>query len=304
MNDIVHGHMVQDLLQHRFGSHQKLICKYSLKYPAQAEREFQRLTNSYIRIVNQLLKEYLPEIRDAAQAELNPTSRNDDDSDLIATVKRVFFKMSVELERRATQFGLRQKIEAMANLTRKLNVREWKKAVKSTLGIDLLDDYYAGELYKTLMTRWVDDNVSLIKTIPQDSLGRMRGIVLKGYQNGETTTAIVKKIQRAYSVDRRHAQLLARDQIAKLNGDITQQQQRDAGVTEYEWSTSGDSRVRPSHAALNHKRFNWDDPPVVDAKTGRKCHPGKDYQCRCCALPVFNFETINLPVAKGGDGRG
>ena len=92
MNDIVHGHMVQDLLQHRFGSHQKLICKYSLKYPAQAEREFQRLTNSYIRIVNQLLKEYLPEIRDAAQAELNPTSRNDDDSDLIATVKRVFFK--------------------------------------------------------------------------------------------------------------------------------------------------------------------------------------------------------------------
>lgn len=105
MNDIVHGHMVQDLLQHRFGSHQKLICKYSLKYPAQAEREFQRLTNSYIRIVNQLLKEYLPEIRDAAQAELNPTSRHDDDSDLIATVKRVFSKMSVELPAQAVQWG-------------------------------------------------------------------------------------------------------------------------------------------------------------------------------------------------------
>ena len=121
---------------------------------------------------------------------------------------------------------------------------------------------------------------------------------------GKTTTAIVKQIQRTYSVDRRRAQLLARDQIAKLNGDITQQQQQDAGVVEYVWSTSGDSRVRPSHAALNHKRFRWDDPPVVDEKTGRRCHPGKDYQCRCCALPVFNIKTVDLPVTKGGDGRG
>ena len=64
MNDTVHGHMVQDLLRHRFGSHDNLICKYSSKYPVQAEREFQRLTNAYIRILNELLKEYLPEIRE------------------------------------------------------------------------------------------------------------------------------------------------------------------------------------------------------------------------------------------------
>ena len=69
MNDTVHGHMVQDLLRHRFGSHDNLICKYSPKYPAQAEREFQRVTNAYIRILNELLKESLPEIRDAARAE-------------------------------------------------------------------------------------------------------------------------------------------------------------------------------------------------------------------------------------------
>ena len=76
---------------------------------------------------------------------------------------------------------------------------------------------YTGELYRELMRKWVEDNVGLIKTIPQESLGRMREIVLEGYMNGETTTSIVKKIQKAYSTDRRHAQLLARDQIAKLN---------------------------------------------------------------------------------------
>lgn len=304
MNNTVHGHMVQDLLHHRFANREYLICKYTPKYPAQAEREFQRVTNAYIRILNELLKEYLPEIRDAARAECEAGQRHDDAGDLIAKVKSVFTQIAVELERKTSMFDLRRKIEAMANLTRKLSIREWKKAVKSTLGVDLLDDYYAGEMYRVMMERWIEENVSLIKTIPQESLGRMRRLVLEGYMNGETTTAIVKKIQRTYSVDRRHAQLLARDQIAKLNGDITQQQQRDAGVEEYVWSTSGDSRVRPSHAALNRKRFRWDDPPVVDKKTGRRCHPGKDYQCRCCALPVFNIKTVDLPVTKGGDGRG
>ena len=146
MNDTVHGHMVQDLLRHRFGSHDNLICKYSSKYPVQAEREFQRLTNAYIRILNELLKEYLPEIRDAARAEREAGQRHDDASDLIAKVKTVFSKMTVELERRTSMFGLRSKIESMAKLTRKVSIREWKKAVKSTLGIDLMDDYYTGEL--------------------------------------------------------------------------------------------------------------------------------------------------------------
>lgn len=307
MNDIAHQQMVQELVSKRFGSHQRLICKTSNIYPTQAEREFQRLTNAYIRILNKTLKEYLPEIRDAARAEREANQRHDDQrydgiSDLLSKVAAVFNQMAQKIERMTSDFGLYDKVSAMASLTRKLSIKEWKRAVKATLGIDLMDDYYSGELYRRLMDQWVDENVGLIKTIPQDTLGRMREIVMEGYRNGETTTSLVKKIEKEYSVSRRHAQLLARDQIAKLNGQIAQQQQEDAGVTEYVWSTSGDSRVRASHAALNNKRFKWSDPPIVDAMTGRRCHPGGDYQCRCVALPVFDFETIDLPVSGEGGG--
>lgn len=297
MNDIAHKQLVQKQLSKKFGSHQRLLAKYQSKYPMQAERELQRVTNAYIRLLNELLKENLPAIRDAASAEREANSRHDDTSDLIGKVKAVFDKMAVELEHSTTGFGLYDRVQAMAKLTRKLSIQEWKKAVKSTLGVDLLDDYYTGELYRELMQQWVDENVKLIKTIPQDTLGRMREIVLTGYKNGETTTSIIKKIQRAYSVNRRQAQLLARDQIAKLNGQLTKQQQTDAGVEEYTWSTSGDTRVREGHKRLNGKRFRWDDPPVVDQKTGRRCHPGEDYQCRCVALAVFDFNTVDLPVA-------
>lgn len=297
MNDIAHQKMVQSALSAKFGSHQRLLCKYVTKYPQQAEREFQRVTNGYIRLLNELLKEHLPEIRDAARIEREANQRHDDTTDLIAKVTAVFDKMAAELERKTSGFGLYDKVEAMAHLTRKLTIREWKRAVKATLGIDLLDDYYTGELYRKMMEEWVDENVGLIKTIPQESLGKMRRIVLEGYRKGETTTSIVKKIQLTYGVDRRHAQLLARDQIAKLNSNITQRQQRDAGVQEYIWSTSGDSRVREGHKRLNNKRFRWDDPPVVDTRTGRRCHPGEDYQCRCVALAVFEYDTVDLPIA-------
>lgn len=299
MNDIAHQLMVKELLSKRFGSHQKLICKQEPQYPTQAEREFQRVTNAYIRILNRLLKEYLPELRDAARIERENT-RHDDVSDFLAKASEIFNRMAVRLEKETSNFGLYDKIAAMASLTRKLSIREWKRAVKATLGIDLLDDYYTGELFRDLMERWVEDNVGLIKTIPQETLGRMREIVMEGYRKGETTTSIVKKVQRAYGISRRHAQLIARDQVAKLNSNITQRQQRDAGVSEYIWSTSGDSRVRNSHKALNNKRFRWDDPPVVDERTGRRCHPGEDYQCRCVALPVFDRDTVDLPTAGRG----
>lgn len=65
--------------------------------------------------------------------------------------------------------------------------------------------------------------------------------------------------------------------MTKLNAQITQQQQADAGVTEYVWRTVGDGRVRESHRHLNGKQFKYSDSPVVDTKTGRRANPGEDY---------------------------
>lgn len=302
MNDIAHQRMVQDMLKKKFGSHKVLTNKHPPKYPDQAEREFTRVTNAYMRILNEILKEYLPEMKEAAEAEKEHNRHQDDVSDLLSTVTKIFEKMATALKARVEDFGLEYRVEGMAKLTRKLSISEWKKSVQKTLGLDLTEDYYTGELFEKLLKDWVNANVDLIKTIPQDSLSEMRELVMEGYRTGRPTTKIVKDIQKVYGTNRRHAKLIARDQIAKLNGQISKFQQEDAGVTEYIWSTSMDSRVRPSHAALNGKRFKWSDPPIVDPKTGRRCHPGEDYQCRCVALAVFDFDTINLPIAGNGGG--
>lgn len=295
MNDLAHQRMVQEAVKKKFGSHKVLVCKYQPLRPEQAEREYQRVAGQYMRLLNGLLKENLPKMLDIIGQEKD-IQRHDDNSIPSDILAKMFDKISDELNQKADDFGFRHKLEKLAKLTRKLTIKEWKKAVGKTLGIDLTDDYYLGEIYRQLMTMWVEENVDLIKTIPHNALGEMRNIVLEGYRNGVPTTRLVKEIQKVYSINKRHARLIARDQIAKLNGQIAKMQQEDAGVTEYVWSTSNDQRVRESHRALNNKRFKWSEPPIVDEKTGRRCHPGQDYQCRCCALPVFDFDTVDLPI--------
>lgn len=60
----------------------------------------------------------------------------------------------------------------------------------------------------------------------------------------------------------------------------------EGGFQYYVWTTKKDDRVRPDHARLEGRIINWNDPPVVDLRSGRRRHPGGDYRCRCTASPL------------------
>lgn len=305
MNDTIRQQTLQNAVQANFRGHQKLNSKAKPIYPQGIEREFQRVTNAYMRLVNQVMKKHLPEIRKAAAAERDAKRRQDDVGDLMKAVEKAFRAMGEELDRSTAKFALRQKLEDLATMTRKLSIQEWKREVKATLGIDLLDDYYLGEFYRQQIQSWVEENVGLIKSLPQETLTEMQNIVSQGFKTGKSVTSIVGDIRNTYGIKKSSARLLARDQLGKLNSQLTRQQQTDAGVSEYVWSTSKDSRVRDSHKSLDGKTFKWSDPPVVTppGKPVRRCHPGEDYQCRCVALPVFDISTIDIPASgpvKGG----
>lgn len=59
-----------------------------------------------------------------------------------------------------------------------------------------------------------------------------------------------------------------------------------SGFQYYVWTTRKDDRVRPDHARLEGRICNWNDPPIVDLRSGRRRHPGEDYNCRCTAAPL------------------
>jgi SPP1 gp7 family putative phage head morphogenesis protein len=144
------------------------------------------------------------------------------------------------------------------------------------------------------------ENVQLITSIQADLLDQVSTIVDEAWSSGARVEDLSDKLEERFEVSKSRADLIARDQVLKLNAKITKARQTSAGVTEYIWTTSGDERVRGNpngkypnsdrdHFSLDGKRFRWVAPPVVNQKTGETAHPGEDYQCRCVAMPVIAF---------------
>lgn len=132
------------------------------------------------------------------------------------------------------------------------------------------------------------ENLSLIRTLDQDTVDRFRSILEEADRSAMRVEDLRGRLVEELGVSKRHADLLARDQVLKFNAQLTESRQTAAGVTHYEWSTSGDERVRPAHAELDGTIQSWADPPVVDEKDDRRAHPGEDYQCRCVAIPILD----------------
>lgn len=306
MDEKLRKQILRDELQRTHKGKKIIPCRYRMKYPESGEREYLRLVNKYMAIEKEVLMKYLPELKqiigenmyrmDSAKdnEKKRRTSRTQNIAEVIPQLALLFERIERELNASFGLFDLKRALTNIANLDHKLSIAEWKKAIYKTLGINLLDDYYSGEFYREALEKWVSENVELIKTVPIQSLSRIKEVVYQNYMNGQTATNIVKELQRQYGMSKSHARLIARDQTAKLNSDIAEHQQRDAGVERYKWSGSMDRRERESHRRLEGKIFSWNEPPETDG--GRHCHPGKDFQCRCCAIPVFDLDTLDLPV--------
>ena len=148
-----------------------------------------------------------------------------------------------------------------------------------------LAEILRGFLLASGATLWRHHNLSLIHKLAEEKVQRVRTVLEES--PGSRVEDLASRIQTETGTTRSHAELLARDQTLKLNGEIAQARHKAAGVTEYVWRTSRDERVRSRHKALEGTRQKYSEPPVVDEKTQRRAHPGGDYSCRCTADPIL-----------------
>ena len=127
---------------------------------------------------------------------------------------------------------------------------------------------------------FTNQNVQLIKNISNDAATQIEGIVQRGFATGAGVGNIKEQIEQRYAITKRRSQLIARDQVSKLNGQLTEYRHKEVGIERYRWVTAGDERVRSSHAELNNKIFSYNNPPSVG-------NPGQPVQCRCVAQPLI-----------------
>ena len=55
----------------------------------------------------------------------------------------------------------------------------------------------------------------------------------------------------------------------------------------FKWIANLDERVRDEHKKLNGTIHRYDNPPIIDERTGTKGMPGEFYNCRCTFIPIF-----------------
>lgn len=135
-----------------------------------------------------------------------------------------------------------------------------------------------------------------IKNFSLEATQQLRAKVRQNLSDGARTDRLAKVIEIEFGVSQRKARVIAATETSQLVSDFRRERYQNLGSTEYDWSTSHDEKVRPTHGESNNhrvldgRRFSWASPPVVDSATGRRCHPGEDFgPCRCTARPVFNL---------------
>lgn len=164
----------------------------------------------------------------------------------------------------------------------RVNKEKFYSAVEESIGVNV-GAIIQKESLEDILVATTRENVSLIKSIPEEYFKKIESIVFSGTTQGRSAKSMMEKIRETGNVTQNRAKLIARDQSSKLNSALNEQRQRNLGVEEYIWRTSGDERVRDSHKSKNGKIFRWDSPP---ADTG---HPGQDIQCRCVAQPIIKI---------------
>lgn len=131
-----------------------------------------------------------------------------------------------------------------------------------------------------------------IKGWADEAVERLRVRVDENVNEGFRADVMRDILMSEYGITKNKAKFIARQETSLLVSKYREKRYDAAGLTQYQWSTSQDERVRKDHKDLNNRIFRWDSPPIVDKATGRRANPGCDYGCRCVALPVINGKTI------------
>ena len=154
------------------------------------------------------------------------------------------------------------------------------------------------EWWEDMKNSWAEDNYSLITSNAKKYVSQINTLTEQAIVNGLSPAKLKEQIKKATEgLSDKHCKLLARDQMGKLNGQITESQMQEIGLDLYVWSTAYDDRVRDSHAAMEGLLCRWDDASVCSYDNGKtwvdrpsnavQLHPGQDIQCRCVALSFY-----------------
>ena len=121
----------------------------------------------------------------------------------------------------------------------------------------------------------------------------MRDVVGQMAIEGKSRIDIANYISKEFGIAQRHAVFLARNETAIATTSYLQAKYKEEQIVFFKWKTNIDGRERPLHKELNNKIFRFDNPPIIDERTGQRGLPGETYNCRCSMVPIIDKEFFD-----------
>lgn len=258
-----------------------------MRYPRNQEQAYTRYLRSMVRLLRAKVKEHVASIVDSIVEEALdkdlPSGAIRQDAgwwdQLIAALRKV------ERDMLGPEQNVIDSLKTLGQDNNKHNLTEWRRLIRSAYGVNPAEEN--PERFQNLLEDWALTNARLIRSVPAKVTGQIAEAIqealLEGKSIKETKDDIYDILDDRIDVSDSRIELIARDQVAKLNGQLTRERQEDAGVERYIWRTVGDERVRDSHVLVDGHEFDWSNPPIETDGN----HPGEDFQCRCWAEPLL-----------------
>lgn len=183
----------------------------------------------------------------------------------------------------------------------------WAQTVKAALGVDIGLLTQASDLQSTaaLVAQKITAHIQGLASDVADGIeAGLIALIVSGSSAQAKAALLLDRVAKA----RKAAARAARAEVEALNAVLNEFRQTQAGITDYEWWTREDERVRgnprgrypnarPSHYARHGQVFSWSRPPHEEPYDG---HPGEPPNCRCVARAVVRIkaEAVKPPVSR------
>jgi len=143
--------------------------------------------------------------------------------------------------------------------------------------------------WNDVKTSILTENVSLIKSIAQQHLTQVEGLVMRSVQHGRDLQSLVEGLENQLGVSKRRAKFIAMSQNNLATSSIQRVRQVELGIETAQWLHSGGGKhPRPSHVKAGREKVvfsikdGWFDPDIQ-----RNTWPGVEINCRCVSRPII-----------------
>lgn len=256
------------MLEYRRSIMTPSMIKRGMKYKTPTSRSIENSYRIFLQRMQREINKKAHEVFDPAKKEV---LRADSLDDLLSSGLQIMSEILKELF--ASSVFLNE-INKMFGLTSVLNFKRYDKEAYRGLGINALPQNLSNDLKNV----WVQNNVNLIKNVNSKQLADLQRLFSDNAFTGIRAKDLEKGIQKIFKGSRNNVALIARDQIGKLDGQLDQLKQTNAGIDGYYWDTAGDERVRAQDQRQHNNYYLWGRPPPGG-------HPKQKINCRCWARP-------------------